>query len=363
MRLSALALLHLVLTVAPGLSGQEFPANRPGLSLRETFDRYVRSVQAGDLEGLFTTVTDREEMFFLTASGKMIDGREGYRRFHQDWFSESGWRMPVELLRVEEGGDLGFTLAVFRFRQEMPDGSTHNLDSYFTLVWRREEGEWRVVGDVCSPIERYFTTASGGRLYSVTQRQVIETLLERRTVRRFTPAPVPEEHLRIVLEAARHAPTAGNQQPWRFLVVRDREKLNALKEAARDRYMERYRAAGVSGEITEARRQVERSLEGVLSAPIYIAVLADREAPYPEYAIQDATLAAGNLMNAARALGYGTGFFTTFFPDEVMRPLFGIPERYTMVCFTPLGVPEAWPDTPMKKPLEELIVEGRFKGS
>ncbi len=67
-------------------------------------------------------------------------------------------------------------------------------------------------------------------------------------------------------------------------------------------------------------------------------------------------------MTAARTLGYGTGFFTTFFADAVMRPFFGIPERYTMVCFTPVGVPEAWPDTPPKKSLEELVLQGGFEG-
>ncbi|NIQ58260.1 MAG: hypothetical protein GWN71_34430, partial [Gammaproteobacteria bacterium] len=150
--------------------------------------------------------------------------------------------------------------------------------------------------------------------------------------------------------------------PWKFLVVRDRARLDALAERAEDAYMRRYLEADRPGDPAEVRRRVAQALDGALSAPVYIAVLADREAPYPEYVVQDATLAAGNLMNAARALGYGTGFFTTFFPDEVMRPFFDIPERYTVVCFTPLGVPEAWPDTPPKKPLEELVIEGGFSG-
>jgi len=361
MKRGAIVLLPLfALGHVPGLSGQEPRIDTQGLSLRDAFDVYVQAVQAGDLERLFTTVTEGDEMFFVTASGELIDGRDGYRGFHEAWFHETGWRMPVELLRVEEGHDLGYTLAVFRYQEDMPDGRTGHLDSYFTLLWRREDGAWRVVGDVCSPIERYVTTASGERLYSEDQRRVVQTLLQRRTVRRFTPTPVPDEHVRTVLDAARHAPTAGNQQPWTFLVVRDRERLDALKDRAEDAYMRRYREAGHPGDPAEVRARVARALDGALSAPVYIAVLADREAPYPEYVVQDATLAAGNVMNAARALGYGTGFFTTFFPDEVMRPFFNIPERYTVVCFTPLGVPEAWPDTPPKKPLDELVVEGSF---
>jgi nitroreductase/ketosteroid isomerase-like protein len=360
-RYAAIPLLLLTIALpaeAPGTAG---PAPS---SLREAFDDYVRAVQAGDLEGLFRTVTGGEDMFFLTSTGQMIEGREGYRRFHEEWFSERGWEMPVELLRVEEGGDYGWTLAVFHYRQPTAEGPVYRLDSYFTLLWHGEQGSWRVVGDVCTPIQRRFDSAAGGILYTQSQQEALQTFLERRTVRRFREEPVPPEHLEAILNAARHAPTAGNQQPWKFLVVDDRRRLDELKEVALDGYLARYRrsARAAGTDTSEVRRRVRQALEGALSAPVYVAVLADRECPYPDYAVQDATLAAGNLMNAARVLGYGTGFFTTYFPDEVMRPLFGIPERYTVVCFTPIGVPEEWPEAPPKKPLADLVVYGRFPG-
>ena len=60
--------------------------NRPSLSLRETFDIYVRAVHNSDLKGLFTTVTKNEKFFFLTSTGKLIDTRQDYYKFHEDWF-------------------------------------------------------------------------------------------------------------------------------------------------------------------------------------------------------------------------------------------------------------------------------------
>jgi nitroreductase len=89
-------------------------------------------------------------------------------------------------------------------------------------------------------------------------------------------------------------------------------------------------------------------------------VLVDSQAQYPDYILYDGSLAAGNLMIAARALGYGTGFFTTFFPDEKMKEFFRIPEQYRLICFTPIGVPYEWPDTPPKKSLDELVIFERF---
>ena len=60
-------------------------------------------------------------------------------------------------------------------------------------------------------------------------------------------------------------------------------------------------------------------------------------------------------MLAARALGYGTVHITDSIPEEVTKAVLAIPDRYTRVCLTPVGVPESWPTSPTKKPLEELV--------
>ncbi|MGD8726904.1 MAG: nitroreductase family protein [Gemmatimonadales bacterium] len=186
-----------------------------------------------------------------------------------------------------------------------------------------------------------------------------EVVRSRRSVRRFQPTPVPDEHVTQILDAARLAPTSGNQQPWKFLVVRDRGLVDAMMDACIDRALDARRARGltVSAEVTDAVRQ---SLEGYFSAPVYIVVLTDNESRYPTYNHWDGPLAAGYLMLAARALGYGTVFITDSIPDDVTREVLEIPDRFTRVCITPIGVPETWPDSPAKKELGEFIVYDRF---
>jgi nitroreductase len=186
-----------------------------------------------------------------------------------------------------------------------------------------------------------------------------EVVGSRRSVRKFRDVPVPEEDLRRVLDAARMAPTSGNQQPWKFLVVRDRVTLDRIKESCIERSMEarEARQESVAPEQAEAVRQY---FSDYLSAPVYVVVLTDNESRYPTYNHWDGPLAAGYLMLAARALGYGTVFATDSVPEEVTREVLGIPDRYTRVCFTPIGVPEAWPDSPQKKPLDEFLVLERF---
>jgi len=336
--------------------------NRLGLSLKETFDIYVQAVQESDLETLFTTVTNREKFFFLTSRGELIDSRKGYYKFHQDWFREEDWEMPVELLEVHEGKDYGYTTALFYYRQKTASGETHSLDSYFTLIFHREDGMWKVVADVCTPISRYLIEPESGIKYIQEQTQVLNIIKNRRTVRKFKSDPVPREHILKILEAAHFAPTAGNQQPWKFLVIQDRNKLDQLKEAAFSWYLEKYKKKKnpTEEEITQVQGVVKKTLENALSAPVYIAVLVDSKAEHSAYILYDGTLAAGYLMIAARALGYGTGFYTTFFPEDKMRDFFGIPEQYKLICFTPIGVPDSWPEMPEKKKTEDLIIFESF---
>jgi len=356
--ITALSLLVLLLTWS-------FTYNEQGesaLSLRDTFDLYVESVQNSDIDGLFKTVTDSEDFFFVTGRGELIGTREGYRKFHEDWFAETDWEMPVKLLEVNEGRDYGYTNAIFYYKSTMSGGKTVCLDSYFTLIFSREGGEWKVVADICAPIERYESYSDADVRYSEAQQYLFDIIHSRRTVRSYKSTPVPEEHLMRILDAARMCPTAGNQQPWKFLVIRDRKKLDMLKTEALNWYVDSYRSRTDPPEqdIDSAKERVRESLDGALSAPVYVAVLVDSKARYPDYVVYDGTLAAGYLMIAARALNYGTGFFTTYFPNDKMQQFFDIPDRYQLICFTPIGIPEEWPAVPNKKELSEFVVFEEF---
>lgn len=179
----------------------------------------------------------------------------------------------------------------------------------------------------------------------------------RRSVRRFKPDPVPEADLRRILDAARLAPTSGNQQPWKFLVVRDPAKIAVLKSACIEQVLGMVDPSKPLSEEQKKQREasVRTSFDGYFSAPVYIAVLTDNQSAYPDYNHWDGPMAAGYLMLAARALGYGTVFITDSVPDGITKKVLNIPDRYTRVVFTPLGVPVVWPPASKKKPLEDFI--------
>lgn len=331
-------------------------------NLKETFDFYVRSVQNENLEDLFSVVSDKPDFFFLTSHGKLIDSRDGYYKFHKGWFEEDNWEMPVELVSVNEGKEYGYANAIYHFKANLEDGRTYNLDSYFTLIFHKEDGIWKVIADVCTPINRYYSSDTTDLSYSAKQDYLFDIMNNRRTVRKYKNTPVPIEHIVKILDAARMCPTAGNQQPWKFLVVRDREKLNLLEKEASVWFIDQYQKNNkVDPEkLNEIRSSISKSISNALSAPAYVAVLVDKNARYSEYIVHDGALAAGYLMIAARSLGYGTGYFTSFFPGDKMKAFFDIPDNYQLICFTPIGVPEEWPETPEKKDLDDIIVWENF---
>lgn len=189
-----------------------------------------------------------------------------------------------------------------------------------------------------------------------------DVVKNRRSVRKFKPDPVPYEHIEKIINAARLAPTAGNQQPWKFLVVQDKMQIEKMKDeilVSTEKYLKENQK--LEGDELEAKLQEseKRLIEGYLSAPAYIVVLTDQNCKYPSYTSHDGALAAGYLMLAARAMGYGTVYITDAIPEGVTQKAFNIPEKYKRVCITPVGVPVEWP-TKEKKELESFIVNEKF---
>lgn len=188
-----------------------------------------------------------------------------------------------------------------------------------------------------------------------TELSIWDVFQNRRSVRKYKQDAIPQEDIIKIIDAARMAPTSGNQQPWKFLVVQNKDKINELKEACIKEAIERRKNAD-----SDLKEKITGIYNNYLSAPVYIVVLTDNNSKYSDYNHWDGPLAAGYLLLAARALGYGTVFITDAISEKVTKEVFKIPDNYTRVCITPLGIPVKWPSTPAKKPLEEFIIYEKF---
>ena len=179
-----------------------------------------------------------------------------------------------------------------------------------------------------------------------------EVVDKRVSVRNYRPDPVPKEDLLRILDAARRAPNSGNQQACRYLVVQDKKKLEALKNDCIKTRETVFRA--IVDEVPDEETLLSH-YNMIFSAPLYVLVLVDKTVRYKGYEDKDGSLAACHIMLAARALGYGTVFYTDSIPEELCRKHFNIPEKYSRTCMIPIGTPEKWPQKSKRKPLDELI--------
>jgi len=157
---------------------------------------------------------------------------------------------------------------------------------------------------------------------------VFEAIRTRRSIRKFRPKPIPDEKLEMILEAGRLAPSAGNRQPWRFVVVKDPEKKKALAKAADNQMF-------------------------IADASVIIAALGDPEAS-PRWFRQDPMIAVEHMVLAATALGHGTCWIGAFNEDRVKRIL-RIPKGLAVIALLPIGLPDESPPPRARKPLEEIF--------
>ncbi len=211
--------------------------------------------------------------------------------------------------------------------------------------------------------------AAKGQTPEVDPAAFLAVFPKRQTVRRYKPDPVPDEHVRQILDAARRGPTCMNQQPWKFLVIRDKQKIQAMRKKTLDQVMGRFDAASAKKtdakpeEVAAQRSKQLNFFEGYFTAPVYVVVLVDAQSPCSGYALKhDGPIAAGYLMLAARAFGYGTAYLTDGIPGNIVREVLAIPERYQSICITPIGVPDHW-ERKEKRKLDEMIVYETMEGN
>lgn len=146
----------------------------------------------------------------------------------------------------------------------------------------------------------------------------MEAILSRRSIRKYTAEPVADEVIQELLKAAMAAPSAGNEQPWHFIVIRDRRILDEIP-----------RFHPYSQMLREA--------------PVAILVCGDpRLQKYQGYWPLDCAAATENVLIAIQALGLG-GVWLGVYPVEdrmnALRHLLGIPSEVVPFSLIPVGYP------------------------
>jgi nitroreductase len=190
-----------------------------------------------------------------------------------------------------------------------------------------------------------------------------ETMQATRATRSYSPDPVDERALATVLENARFAPSGGNRQPWRVIVVRDPEQ----KRRLRDEYVTAYRAMGIEGAP-----DLDHFAEHLDEVPLLLVICVELAA----LSISDAGLDRPSIVGGASIYpfvqnvllglvseGLAGLLSTVVCPREPqLREIFGIPEEYALACVIPVGHPARRPGRVNRRPADEFAWLDRFEG-
>ena len=161
----------------------------------------------------------------------------------------------------------------------------------------------------------------------------LDLATKRASVRGYAPDSIDKATLGKVLEAGRLAPSAANQQPWHFIVVRDELRKQALKSAY--------------------------SKEWFWKAPVIIVLCVEPSKAWTRqdgknYAAVDGAIAMDHMTLCAADLGLGTCWIGAFDPAKV-KHILGLPEGIEPLVMTPLGKPSAQALPKKRKALDQIV--------
>ena len=172
---------------------------------------------------------------------------------------------------------------------------------------------------------------------------VLKAIEGRRSIRVFKRDEVSPEIVHKLLDAATCAPSAGNIQPWEFVIIRDAKVKQKLASAALDQTF-------------------------IEEAPVVIVVCADEAQSslgygsrgVTLYCLQDTAAAIQNILLAAHALGLSTCWIGAF-QEELVKRALNTPQNIRPVAIIPIGHAAERPRAPPRKSLKEIIHHETFK--
>ncbi|MDP6774621.1 MAG: nitroreductase family protein [Rhodospirillales bacterium] len=197
---------------------------------------------------------------------------------------------------------------------------------------------------------------------------LVEVCRDRRTSREFDPdVEVPREHFDMIFEAARHAPSGANTQPWHYVVVTEPEAKAAMAD---------YFIAEASRRAKLGMKFPTPNYRGLATAPGVIVVIADfrwinafpvlndgseLDALYKQNAerilLQSVAASTMSAHLAAAALGYGVWWVTAIGQENAqseLKPLLGVPEDLAIIDIVVFGKPLKPPYKRWKKTMDEI---------
>jgi nitroreductase len=178
------------------------------------------------------------------------------------------------------------------------------------------------------------TASTTGKLSNA----VLDNIYRRRSVRNFSDKEIPDEIIKELIRAGTYAPTAMNQQPWRFVVVKNRQLVAEYDERAKRDFIAAYKDSNIPALSGYLRNMAKPEMRLFYGAPVLILVFATPDVVNDH----DCALAAENMMLAAQSLGIGScwiGLAIGLGSDKEFLREIGVPAGHKLVAPLIFGYP------------------------
>lgn len=169
----------------------------------------------------------------------------------------------------------------------------------------------------------------------------LECIATRRSIRRFLDIPVEFEKIGNVLDAGRYAPSAGNLQDWKFILITDEKMRKDVASACVEQFW-------------------------VGTAPIIIIVCTEPDKTKrfyghsgEKFSIQNGASVIQNMLLAAHAEGLGSCWIGAF-EDEAIKRLLTVPDNVIIQAIIPLGYADEQPPMPLRFTMEDVVFVGSW---
>lgn len=197
---------------------------------------------------------------------------------------------------------------------------------------------------------------------AAARAELLDVIRHQRACRQFSADAVPEADIEAMVEAATHAPSAENRQPWAFIVVRDPSTRAAVDTLTQDLWQAGGRAHSEQSLTPEMFAEVDAFFGGGYGgAPVLVVVAGDGRDGSPAGLLASSVFpATQNLLLAAAALGYGSSMTTLATRSPVLAELLALPEGMRAFAIVPIGRPAKALGPPRRRPVREVAHRDRF---
>jgi nitroreductase len=173
-------------------------------------------------------------------------------------------------------------------------------------------------------------------------------LLKRRSIRKYLDKPVEIDLLKNIIQESTLAPSAGNEQPWKFIIVQNTQVLQNISDDCKENLLARIAANPTDYAKKYVHMLQNETFNIFYNAPCLVLILGESQV---KNLLFDCTLAAGYFMMAAAAKGLGTCWinFAKELTNSALVEQIGIPENHTIVAPIIIGYPAIVPPHPKRK--------------